>query len=178
MMLSVLGFGQTGTGVVFETDASYAFAATTVDSTSSFTFEVINDVGAEQTIYFSALDAPFSLVDNSPLVIAANDTASVTLQFQPTELGSFSGSLEAAGSVFGSATLNFSGEGIQVVLEWTPESLAFETTAIGQTNSQIVSVTSSGNGDGVISGIEFSNPVFSVDSAASTLPFQRGHRLI
>ena len=174
MMLSVLGFGQTGTGVVFETDASYAFAATTVDSTSSFTFEVINDVGAEQTIYFSALDAPFSLVDNSPLVIAANDTASVTLQFQPTELGSFSGSLEAAGSVFGSATLNFSGEGIQVVLEWTPESLAFETTAIGQTNSQIVSVTSSGNGDGVISGIEFSNPVFSVDSAASTFTIAEG----
>ena len=174
MMLSVLGLGQTGTGVVFETDASYAFAATTVDSTSNFTFEVINDVGAEQTIYFSALDAPFSLVDNSPLVIAANDTASVTLQFQPTELGSFSGSLEAAGSVFGSATLNFSGEGIQVVLEWTPESLAFDTTAIGQTNSQIVSVTSSGNGDGVISAIEFSNPVFTVDSAASTFSIAEG----
>ena len=99
---------------------------------------------------------------------------SVTLQFQPTELGSFSGSLEAAGSVFGSATLNFSGEGIQVVLEWTPESLAFDTTAIGQTNSQIVSVTSSGNGDGVISGIEFSNPVFSVDSAASSFTIAEG----
>ena len=168
-MLSVLGFGQTGTGVVFETDASYAFAATTVDSTSSFTFEVINDVGAEQTIYFSALDAPFSLVDNEPLVIAANDTASVTLQFEPISIGSYSGTLEAVGSVFGSAALNFSGEGIQVVLEWTPESLAFDTTAIGQTNSQIVSFTSSGNGDGVISGIEFSNPVFTVDSAASDL---------
>ena len=174
MMLSVLGFGQTGTGVVFETDASYAFAATTVDSTSSFTFEVINDVGAEQTIYFSALDAPFSLLDNEPLVIAANDTASVTLQFEPISIGSYSGTLEAVGSVFGSAALNFSGEGIQVVLEWTPESLAFGTTAIGQTSSEVVSFTSSGNGDGSISLIEFSNAAFSVDSAASVFSIPEG----
>ena len=174
VLLAHAAIAQVGVGVLFLTDETYDFSGTTVDSTSSFTFDVVNAVGAEQTVFFSALDAPFSLVDNEPLVIAANDTASVTLQFEPISIGSYSGTLEAVGSVFGSAALNFSGEGIQVVLEWTPESLAFDTTAIGQTNSQIVSFTSSGNGDGVISGIEFSNPVFSVDSAASTFTIAEG----
>ena len=138
MMLSVLGFGQTGTGVVFETDASYSFVATTVDSTSSFTFEVINDVGAEQTVYFSALDAPFSLLDNSPLDIAANDSASVTLQFQPTTLGTFTTTLEAVGSIFGSTSLDITGDGVQIILEWAPDTLMFDVTALGQLNTQII----------------------------------------
>ncbi|MDA0946599.1 MAG: choice-of-anchor D domain-containing protein, partial [Bacteroidetes bacterium] len=136
--------------------------------------QVVNDLAVAQTVYFSALDAPFSLVDNSPVEIPADDTTTVTLQFQPTSIGSYSGSLEAVGGVFGSATLNFSGEGIQVVLEWTPESLIFDTTAIGQTDAQVVSITSSGNGDGVISAIEFSNPVFSVDSATSSFTIAEG----
>ena len=66
------------------------------------------------------------------------------------------------------------GDGIQVVLDWTPESVVFDTTAIGQSDAQLVSITSSGNGDGVISSIEFSNPVFSVDSAASSFTIAEG----
>ena len=65
------------------TDAEYQFPGTTVDSTSTFEFQVVNDLGAPQTIFFSALDAPFSLLDNSPLEIPANDTASVTLNSNP-----------------------------------------------------------------------------------------------
>ena len=75
------------------TDAEYQFPGTTVDSTSTFEFQVVNDLGAPQTIFFSALDAPFSLLDNSPIEIPANDTASVTLLFAPTVIGSYNGSL-------------------------------------------------------------------------------------
>ena len=129
------------------TDAEYEFPGTTVDSTSTFEFQVVNDLGAPQTIFFSALDAPFSLLDNSPLEIPANDSASVTLQFQPSEVGEFSGTLEAVGSVFGSASFDFSGNGIQVLLDWTPESLTFDTTAIG--GSSYLDVVISNVGDGM-----------------------------
>ena len=174
LTISSIGICQVGNGILFMTDTEYQFPGTTVDSTSTFEFQVVNDLGAPQTIFFSALDAPFSLLDNSPIEIAANDTTTVMLIFEPTAIGTYNGSLEAVGGVFGSATLNFSGEGIQVVLEWTPESLVFDTTAIGQTDAQVVSITSSGNGDGVISAIEFSNPVFSVDSATSSFTIAEG----
>ena len=120
------------------TDADYTFPGTTVDSTATYEFQVVNDLAVAQIVYFSALDVPFSLVDNSPVEIPADDTTTVTLQFQPMAIGSYSGSLEAVGGVFGSATLNFSGEGIQVVLDWTPESLVFDTTAIDKPRPGVV----------------------------------------
>ena len=144
-------------------DDNFQFPGTTVDSIASFEISVHNVVGAAQTVYFSALDVPFSLEDNTPIEIPANDSATVVLQFAPQSLGSFSGSLEAIGSVFGSATLNFSGTGIQVVLDWTPEALVFETTAIGQTATQDVTFTNTGNGLAVIEGIDDPNGLFSVE---------------
>ena len=173
-MAGFTGWSQTGTGVVFLTDASYDFTATTVDSTTVLELELVNTVGVEQTVYFGGLSAPFALTDNTPQVIPALDTLNLSLQFSPTSLGAFSDTLTVVGSIFGSAELVVSGTGIQVVLEWTPESLAFDTTAIGQTSSEVVSFTSSGNGDGSISLIEFSNAAFSVDSAASVFSIPEG----
>ena len=62
-------WSQTGNGVVLLTDASHTFTPTTVDSTTSFSFQLVNEVGVAQTVFFGALDAPFSMDDNSPVEI-------------------------------------------------------------------------------------------------------------
>ena len=82
-------WSQTGNGVVLLTDASHTFTPTTVDSTTSFSFQLVNEVGVAQTVFFGALDAPFSMDDNTPVEIPSQDTIDVTIHFTPTDLGSF-----------------------------------------------------------------------------------------
>ena len=109
----------------------------------------------------------------SGITLAAGDTASVVLSFNPTTLGAFTDTLLVQGNIFGDASLIVSGDGIQVQLEWTPDTL-LDTTAIGQTNSQILALSSVGDGAAVISSIDFSNDIFSVDSALSSFNIEEG----
>jgi len=70
---------QTGSGIVLLTEASHTFTPTTVDSTDSFSFQLVNEVGVSQTVFFGTLEPPFSLVDNAPVEIASLDTLEVTV---------------------------------------------------------------------------------------------------
>ena len=174
LMLASVSWGQTGNGVILLTDASYAFTPTTVDSSATFNLSVQNDVAIAQTVFFGGLDAPFSLSSTAPVEIAGDSTLDFSITFTPSAIGSFTDTLEVIGDVFGSASLIVSGDGIQVQLEWTPDTLAFDTTAIGQTNSQILALSSVGDGAAVISSIDFSNDIFSVDSALSSFNIAEG----
>jgi hypothetical protein len=126
-----MAFGQTGTGVVLITDGSYQFTPTTVDSTSTFDFQLTNTVGVAQTVYFGGLSTPFALINNAPVEVAPQDTIDLSISFTPESTGTHSDTLEVIGGIFGSAELIVSGNGIQVQLSWTPEILVFDTTAIG-----------------------------------------------
>ena len=178
LLFAVLGMfsasAQTGTGVLFLTPASYTFTPTTVDSTTVFDFQVVNTVGVAQTLYFDLPATPFSLSDEGPIEIAANDTIDLSLSFTPGSIGTFTGTLGMVGNIFGSTELVLMGEGIQVVLEWTPSELTFETTAIGQQSSATLFISSNGNGAGVINDIVFSNDFFSLDEYNSTLTINEG----
>ena len=173
-MLASVSWGQTGTGVILLTDASYTFTPTTVDSSATFDLTVQNDVGIAQTVFFGGLDAPFSLSNSAPVEIAGQSSVDFSITFTPSAIGSFTDTLEVIGDVFGSASLIVSGDGIQVQLEWTPDTLAFDTTAIGQTSSQILALSSVGDGAAVISSIDFSNDIFSVDSTLSGFNIEEG----
>ena len=174
LLLASVSWGQTGNGVVLLTDASYTFTPTTVDSSATFNMSLKNDVGIAQTMFFGGLDAPFQLSSDAPIEVASGDTIDFSITFTPSAIGSFSDTLEVIGNVFGSASLVVSGDGIQVQLEWTPDTLAFDTTAIGQTNSQTLALSSVGDGAAVISSIDFSNDIFSVDSALSSFNIAEG----
>lgn len=174
LFLGQLAFAQVGTGVVILTTQDLTFTSTNVDSSNVVNIEVVNSVGIEQTIFFGGLDAPFSMDDASPQVVAATDTTSIGLIFSPTAVGSYTDTLEVVGSIFGSADLVVHAEGIQVILEWLPNDIAFETTAIGQSDLQFLSLTSAGNGAAEITEAVFSNPVFGIDSAQSTFSIPEG----
>lgn len=177
VMLAAVAVSQaqtTGTGIVLLTGSPYEFTPTTVDSTTTFEFQLVNTVGVQQIVYFGGLDAPFNVNPLIPTAVPANDTLDMELTFNPSEIGVFSDTLEVLGNVFGNADLVISGQGIQVILDWTPADLSFETTAIGQQSSASVTITSSGDGAGTISNVIFSNPVFSLDEANSSLTIDEG----
>ena len=175
--LAAVAVGQaqtTGTGIVLLTGSPYEFTPTTVDSTTTFEFQLVNTVGVQQIVYFGGLDAPFNVNPLIPTAVPANDTLDMELTFNPSEIGVFSDTLEVLGNVFGNADLVISGQGIQVILEWTPEELAFDTTAIGQQSSATLTITSSGDGAGTITDVVFSNDIFSLDEANSSLTIDEG----
>ena len=177
VMLAAIAVGQaqtTGSGIVLLTGSPYEFTPTTVDSTTTFEFQLVNTVGVQQVVYFGGLDAPFNVNPLIPTAVPANDTLDMEITFNPSEIGEFSDTLEVLGNVFGNADLVISGQGIQVILDWTPADLSFETTAIGQQSSATVTVTSSGDGAGTISDVVFSNSIFSLDEANSTLSIDEG----
>ncbi|MDA0904523.1 MAG: choice-of-anchor D domain-containing protein, partial [Bacteroidetes bacterium] len=174
LLLASVSWGQTGNGVVLLTDASYTFTPTTVDSSATFNLSLKNAVGIAQTVFFGGLDGPFELSSSDPIEVPSQDTVDFSITFTPSAIGSFTDTLEVIGNVFGSASLIVSGDGIQVQLTWTPDTLAFDTTAIGQTNSQILVLSSIGDGAAVISDIVISNEIFTVDSALSSFTIAEG----
>ena len=175
VMLAAVAVGQaqtTGSGIVLLTGSTYVFTPTTVDSITTFEFQLVNTVGVEQIVYFGGLDAPFNVTPLIPTAVPASDTLDMELTFNPSEIGMFSDTLEVLGNVFGNADLVISGQGIQVILEWTPEIVAFDTTAIGQSSSASIDISSVGNGAGTISEVSFSNDIFSLDEANSVLTIE------
>ena len=174
LLLTSVGWGQTGTGVVLLTEESHTFTPTTVDSTSVFNFQLQNTVGVSQTIYFGGLDAPFQLSESMPIELDSMGLADLSIAFTPELVGTFSDTLEVIGSIFGSAEVVVTGDGIQVSFEWSADSLLFETTPIGQTDTQSLSLASVGDGAAVIGNFEFSNDIFSVDSLNSDLNVAEG----
>ena len=155
---------QTGNGVILLTDESYSFSPTTVDESTTFDFRLVNTVAIEQTVYFGGLNAPFSLADDTPQQVGAADSLDVSITFSPTSIGSFSDTLDVVGSIFGSASLIVSGDGIQVTLEWSPNTVVFETTALGQTSTDESLVFSSvGDGTAILEVSSISAPEFAVE---------------
>ena len=173
LLLTTVSWGQTGNGVLLLSDAEFTFTPTTVDSSMTLELTGKNDLGIPQAIYLGGLDTPYALSSDS-VYVEGDSTFQFSITFTPSAVGSFADTLELTGDVFGEASLALSGDGIQVQLEWTPDTLAFDTTAIGQTNSQTLALSSVGDGAAVISSIDFSNDIFSVDSALSSFNIAEG----
>ena len=90
---------QTGNGVVAQINSPYAFTPTTVDSITTISLKITNTIGATNTISFSGLSAPFSVSTNS-ITIAANDSATINVSFNPYITGNFSDTYKAVSSCY------------------------------------------------------------------------------
>lgn len=174
LCLASVSWGQTGTGIVLLTEASHDFGGTTVDSTTTLNLQLQNTVGTAQTVSLAGLSAPFSTSLGASVEVDAEEIVDFSISFNPSQLGEFSDTLDVEGNIFGEASLVLSGTGIQVQLDWSPGELVFDTTAIGQTNQQALTLSSVGDGDAVISAIEFSNDLFSLDSTSSSFSIAEG----
>jgi len=162
--ISTSFLAQTGAGIVLQTEPFYTFTPTTVGDETTFNFQLINTVAIEQSVLFGGLDAPFALADDAPQIVSAADTLDLSITFSPTSIDAFSDTLNLVGTIFGNAMLVVSGDGIQVVLEWSVENVSFATTPLGQTSIDESLVFSSvGDGTGILEVTSISTPEFSVE---------------
>ena len=159
---------QTGIGIITYNSSPEDFGAINVDSTESIDLVFLNTVAAPQTITFSGLSAPFSIASNT-LSIPANDSATISISFNPTTVGNFSDQLDWSGSIFGSGSLNVQGEGVQVSISVSTDTLNLGNTSIGQNLTGNLTVSNNGTGTMVISNITSTNPYFSVSPSSANI---------
>ena len=130
----------------------YTFNQTIVDSTTSTTVTVSNSLGADQIVSFENIGEPFNISEN-PIIISANSDQEITFSFTPNSIGFYSDTLDFSGNIFGGGQIIFNGEGIQVDIEVSDESVFLDTVSIGQSNSYDVTIFNYGTGELVIDSI-------------------------
>jgi len=142
----------TGVGVIAHSNATYNFTPTTVDSTTTIALKITNTVGTTNTVSLSGLSAPFSASTNS-VVIAANDSVTINISFNPTITGSFTDTLSWTGSIYGSGSIVYNGEGVQVSIGVGTDTLTLDTVALGSSVSDDIWLFNTGTGTMVVSDI-------------------------
>ena len=160
--LPFLSIAQVGNGVVFLTEGSFSMPDTEVGSTSTSSIQLVNTVGAAQTITISAPDSPFLLESNETLVLGAQDTTTVVLSFSPAAAGAFTSFLAAEGDVFGSAEIQLTGNGTQVEIQSDTDLIDFGNTPIGQTATSTFSLSNTGQGPGTFQLPDLSSSPFNI----------------
>jgi len=156
MLCAFIIKAQTGNGIVAQINSPYAFTPTTVDSTTTIDVVFVNTVGAQQTLTFTGIAAPFSISSNSVL-IGASDSTTIQLSFNPTVVGNFSDTLDFSGSIFGSGTLVLNGEGVQVVISTSLDTLDLGSITLGNSVSGDVTIYNTGTGTMNVSNITCSD---------------------
>tara|TARA_B110000003_G_scaffold22369_1_gene21536 strand:- start:2511 stop:6977 length:4467 start_codon:yes stop_codon:yes gene_type:complete len=159
---------QTGNGIVTQASSTTSFMPTTIDSTTTVSIQFHNTVGVTQNVYFSGLSTPYT-ISNDTLSIPANDSVSVDISFTPIISGLYSDTLDWIGSVFGSGSLVFNGEGVQVILTTSIDSLDMGTISLSTNVTDSFMLSNTGTGTMLISNISSSNPYFSVNPTSGSL---------
>lgn len=172
-LLAFEGAAQTvGNGITitnYSIDGStLAFEPTTVGTTATYDLLVTNLVGVTQDVTISGVEAPFSLSE-TVLTLDAQEAMVVTLSFDPLAVGQFSDQLIFAGSIFGSGSLDITGEGTQIDIETNASFVQFANTAIGSASSADLTITNAGSGTMLISSFDFSDSQFTVDEESLTI---------
>ena len=126
LFLAQLGWGQ----LQFALEVpEAAFPPTTVDSTSTMTFVVINELSLPQQVSVSGIGLPFATLSDS-FTIPANDTIGLPVSFTPLDVSTYTDTIVMVGDVFGSDTLIVTGEGTLPEISLVTDSVAFETVSL------------------------------------------------
>ena len=142
LALSLTGWGQLQFALE---DPNVSFPPTTIDSTSTLSFVIINELSLPQEVSLTGLDAPF-FPESEVVSIPANDTLSAAIDFTPGEIGSFGDTLIISGNVFGMDTLIFTGEGALPIVNVGVAHVDFGIVSINNIHEQLVPITNSGSG--------------------------------
>lgn len=136
------------------------FPPTTVDSTSSMTFIVINELSLPQEVSVSGIGLPFE-VTSDIFTIPANDTVGLPISFTPLDVSTYTDTIFIVGDVFGADTLVVAGEGTLPEISLESDSVAFETVSINSTHTRQFQIVNTGVGTLVIGEIASSSAEFS-----------------
>jgi HYDIN/CFA65/VesB-like, Ig-like domain/Abnormal spindle-like microcephaly-assoc'd, ASPM-SPD-2-Hydin/Cep192 domain 4 len=145
------GSGGTGTGqagVLSPNSASVAFGNVAVGSAGTQSVTVTNTGTAAVNIAAATITgAGFTIVGGNPSPsVPVGQSMTVQMQFTPAAGGAASGALTVTSDASNSPlAISLSGTGMQPALTISPASLNFSNVTVGQTSSQNVTLTNSGN---------------------------------
>ncbi len=160
LISSGIGWGQ----LQFALEANeVSFPPTTVDSTSTISLIVINELALPQEVSVSGIGLPFATLSES-FTIPANDTLGLPALLHATEDGSYlhwTRIVMIAGNVFGNGHAGYvTGEGTLPVESLVGDRLSsdFETVSINSTHARgNLRLTNTGVGTLVIGAINSSS---------------------
>lgn len=143
------GGGATGgAGVLSPNSSTVAFGNVAVGSTGTQSVTVTNTGTADVNISAATIaGAGFTVVGGNPsATVPVGQSMTVQMQFAPTTNGAASGTLTVTSDASNSPlAISLSGTGMQPALTISPASLNFNNVTVGQTSSQNVTLTNSGN---------------------------------
>jgi hypothetical protein len=145
------GGGTTGdpqAGVLSPSSATVAFGNVNVGSTSTQSVTVTNTGTAAVNIASADVSGTgFTVVGGNPSAsVPVGQSATVQVQFAPTARGAASGTLTVMSDASNSPlSITLNGTGMQPALSISPASLNFNNIVVGQTSTQTVTLTNSGN---------------------------------
>jgi hypothetical protein len=145
------GGGSTGdpqAGVLSPSSTTVAFGNVNVGGTTTQSVTVTNTGTAAVNIASAQISgAGFTVVGGNPSAsVPVGQSVTVQLQFAPTTRGAASGTLTVTSDASNSPlSVSLSGTGMQPALTISPASLNFSNVVVGQTSTQTVTLTNSGN---------------------------------
>jgi hypothetical protein len=140
--------GDPGAGVLSANSTTLSFGNIAVGSTGSQSVTVTNTGTATVNIASATISgAAFTVVGGNPASsIAVGQSATVQIQLAPTAAGAVTGTFTITSDASNSPlAISLSGTGTQPVLTMAPTSLNFSNVPMGQTSTQTVTLTNSGN---------------------------------
>jgi Abnormal spindle-like microcephaly-assoc'd, ASPM-SPD-2-Hydin len=145
------GGGSTGdpqAGVLSPSSTTVGFGNVNVGSTGTQSVTVTNTGTAAVNIASAQISgAGFTVIGGSPSAsVPVGQSVTVQLQFAPTTRGASGGALTVTSDASNSPlSVSLNGTGMQPALTISPASLNFSNVVVGQTGTQTVTLTNSGN---------------------------------
>ncbi len=159
--------GDPGAGVLSAGSTSVSFGSVAVGSTGTQSVTVTNTGTATVNITSAVITgAAFTVIGGNPASsVPVGQSVTVQIQFAPTTSGAVTGTLTVTSDASNSPlTIPLSGTGTQPVLTISPASLNFNNVPVGQTSSQTVTLTNTGNSNLVINLATISGTGFTMSS--------------
>jgi hypothetical protein len=145
------GGGSTGdpqSGVLSPSSTTVAFGNVNVGNSGTQSVTVTNTGTAAVNIASAQISGTgFTVIGGNPSAsVPVGQSVTVQLQFAPTTRGAASGTLTVTSDASNSPlSVSLSGTGMQPALTISPASLNFSNVVVGQTSTQTVTLTNSGN---------------------------------
>ena len=143
------GSSATGSqGVLSPYSTSVKFGDVTVGASATQSVTISNTGTASVNISSATISGPgFTVVGGNPLTsVPVGQSVTVQMQFAPVTMGPASGTLKVTSDASNSPlSIELTGNGLEEAMAISPASVNFSNVTVGQTSSQSVTLTNSGN---------------------------------
>ncbi len=172
--------GAPGAGILTASATTLSFGNVSVGNNATQTLTFTNTgTGTVNISSASISGAGFAAVGGSPLsAISVGQSGTIQIQFAPPSAGAVTGSLSIASDAANSPlTISLTGTGTQPGLTISPASLNFGNVTVGQSSTQAVQLTNSGNVNVVVNLATLSGSGFTMSGLSLPATLTAGQSL-